>query len=427
MQMVEHESCTLETSYPSWMPWLVCFMASLFFFYEFVQGNMFASIADDIMRDFHIQADKMVYLSSCYYLSNVIFLLFAGYLLDRFSAKRTILVAMFLCVISTFVLAYANSFYVALLCRFVTGIGSAFCFLGPIRIASRWFPAKRMALVTGSIVTMAMTGGMIAQYPVTKLVLIIGWRETLFCIGCLGASMLLGMWLLVKDQPGPYKHKELHKRLGGFAGAKLAYFNTQTIGAALYTSLMNIGVAVFGAVMGSLYIMQRLDVSRESASFVNSMLFLGSIIGGPFIGWVSDKLALRILPMKCGTIASLFIICCILYLPVSLNWMAFLFFALGFCTASQVISYALVAESSLPIITATAVSAVSILTQGGYIVYQNLFSYLLLHNGDMQIINNIPIYSLSNYQHAAMILPGALLIALVIVFRLKETYAKHSA
>src|SRR3990167_11294189 len=88
----------------NWMPWIVCFSASLFFFYEFIQGNMFASIADNIMQDFNIQADKMTYLSSIYYLSNVVFLFFAGITLDRFSAKNTIVIAMLLCVISTFIL-----------------------------------------------------------------------------------------------------------------------------------------------------------------------------------------------------------------------------------------------------------------------------------------------------------------------------------
>jgi hypothetical protein len=43
--------------------------------------------------------------------------------------------------------------------------------------------------------------------------------------------------------------------------------------------------------------------------------------------------------------------------------MKILFFLLGFFIASQVISYALVAESSSIAMTATAVSVVSILTQ----------------------------------------------------------------
>ena len=91
MQMVEEYQGLNSVKTPLLLPWVICFVASLFFFYEFIQGNMFASIADNVMHDFHIQADKMTYLSSIYYASNVMFLLVAGVLLDRFSAKKRLL------------------------------------------------------------------------------------------------------------------------------------------------------------------------------------------------------------------------------------------------------------------------------------------------------------------------------------------------
>ena len=424
MEMVE-EYTEINHIKSALQPWIICFTASLVFFYSFIQGTMFASIADNIMRDFHIQADKMTYLSSIYYLSNVIFLFAAGVLLDRFSAKKMILVAMFLCVFSTFVLADAHSFYLALFCRFLAGIGSAFCFIGPIRVASRWFPPKRMALVTGAIVTMAMTGGMLAQYPLTKLVSQVGWREALFMVAWLGVAMLVVMILCIKDKPGPVTLSTIRK-ISIRSAAKKAYLNTQTLRAALYASLMNMAVAVFGAMMGSLYLMQRLGVSKEEAAMVNAMLFFGAIFGGPLIGWCSDRLGLRVLPMKIAAVASLMVVLVILFAPVSLIGMAILFFLLGFFTASQVISYALVAESSAPEMTATAVSAVSILTQGGYIVYQNLFSTLLLWHGEMQMRDGVPVYSLGDYQSSALILPFGLGLALWVILKLKETHCHQS-
>lgn len=423
MEMIEeYQVTTMQQS--RLLPWVVCFTASLFFFYEFIQGNMFASIADNIMRDFHIQADRMTWLSSIYYASNVIFLLFAGFFLDRFSSKKTIMVAMFLCVLSTFVLVEAHSFYLALFCRFVTGIGSAFCFLGPIRIASRWFAPGKMALVTGVIVTIAMTGGLIAQYPLTQLVLQVGWRSALQMVGWLGVAILIMMFCFVKDKPD---HVVLAPRgkMSLLSQAKAAWLNAQTIRASLYTSLMNMAVAVFGAMAGSLYLIQRLGVDKSDAAMVNSMLFLGAILGGPIVGWCSDKLSLRLLPMKIGALTSLAVVLIILYASVSLNQMAILFFLLGFFTASQVISYALVAESASPFLTATAVSLVSIMTQGGYIVYQNGFSMLLTWYEQPQLLDGVPSYSLSAFQSAALILPLGLGIALIALLGLKETHCRH--
>lgn len=415
------ESDTLKGS---WAAWGVCFAASLFFFYEFIQGNMFASIADSIMRDFHIQASKMTYLSSVYYAANVVFLFIAGQLLDRFSAKTTMMVAMLLCVCSTFILASTDSFYVALGCRFVAGIGSAFCFLGPIRIASRWFPAQRMALVTGIVVTIAMTGGLLSQYPLTKMVVSMGWRDALLDVSWLGLFMLVIMSVGIKDKPVRSTGKS-GPALGVLATAKKAYLNPQNMRAALYTSLMNMAVAVFGAVMGQLYLIQRLDVSKEDAAMVNSMLFLGTIFGGPFMGWCSDRLGLRVLPMKVGALASLIITLMILYTTTSLSTMTVLFFFLGFFTASQVISYALVAESSAATMTASALSLISLLTQSGYIVYQNVFSALLSHFGSMHMEESVPVYSLGGYQLAAIILPIGLCFALAVLFGLKETHCRQ--
>lgn len=408
----------------SFVPWVVCIAATLFFFYEFIQGNMFASIAASIMQDFQIQADKMAYLSSIYYLSNVLFLFVAGIVLDRFSIKNTLLIAMSLCVLSTFVLAYSHSFYLALLCRFITGIGSAFCFLGPVRLASHWFPPRRMALVTGVIVTMAMTGGMLAQYPLTKLVAYVGWRDAVHDVGMLGLGMLIIMFFLIKERPS-VPVKKAAQPMNIMAAAKKAYLNSQYLRAALYTSLMNMAIAVFGAMMGTLYLEQRLNVGPEEAAMVNGMLFLGAIIGSPLAGWLSDKAGLRLLPMKVGVLASLFILLGVLYLPVSLTLMSILFFLLGLFTSAQVISYALVAESSPPAITATAVSVISILTQGGYLVYQNIFSGLLIHHGGMHLADGVPVYHLDAYQYAAAILPIGLFVAFLMLRGLKETHCQQ--
>lgn len=423
---MQTEPLTRENSFfnTKILPYLVCFSASLFFFYEFIQGNMFSSIADNLMHDFAIGADKMTYLSSIYYFSNVLFLFLAGYILDRYSAKKTLLIAMLLCIAGTFVFARTDSFYVALTCRFITGIGSAFCFLGPIRVASRWFPVNRMAMITGIVVTFAMTGGIMSQYPMTKLVNVFGWRMAVEYIAWFGVLLWLGMWFGIKENC--VKKQNVCKfKFPLLETLKKVYFNAQILSAALYTSLMNMAVAVFGAMMGTLYLIQRLNISKSEASLINSMLFLGAIIGGPLVGWISDSLAKRVVPMKLGAVVSLWVMLMIMYVPMNAGLMGILFFLLGLVTATQVISYALVAENSSPHITAMAVSVISVLTQGGYVIYQNLFSYLLTHGGETKMLSGVPVYALSSYQYAAVILPLGLAIAYFLASKLIETHARQ--
>ena len=69
-----------------------------------------------------------------------------------------------------------------------------------------------------------------------------------------------------------------------------------------------------------------------------------------------------------------------------------------------------------------AVSAISVLTQGGYVVYQNLFSYLLTHTGLLSVEQGVPVYALQSYQTAALILPLGVAIAYFLSSRLRETH-----
>lgn len=403
-------------------PWIICVSASLFFFFEFIQGNMFASIADSIMHDFHITANGMAQLSSVYYLANVLFLFVAGRMLDKYSAKMILVVAMLLCVTSTFVLAQAESFSVAVLCRFITGIGSAFCFLGPVRIAARWFPSRQMAMVTGIIVTIAMTGGMMAQYPLAYLVGQLGWRQALVWVGWFGMVVLAIMMAAIQDKKVP---SAAHDDAPGFAEIfKQAYLNSNALKAAAYTSLMNMAIAVFGAMMGSLYLTQRLGVEKEEAALINTFLFFGAIIGGPVMGYISDRLGKRRAPMLWGGFLSLLTVAWILYFPVNISLMKALFFFLGFFTAAQVISYAFVAENTSAAFTATALSVISILTQGGYVVYQNIFTMLLTGYGSAPEVNGVPVYALGAYTHAAIIMPVGLLLAMLLIKTVKTTHGK---
>lgn len=420
-----------ELNQAKWLPWLVCITAALFFFYEFIQGNMFASISEDIMRDFGLNNVQSGYLSSIYYVSNVLFLFPAGMVLDRFSTKKIIVLAMVLCIAGTFLFAAATNFYLALFCRFVTGIGSAFCFLSCIRLASRWFRPDKMALVSGVIVTMAMIGGMVAQYPLTWLLLQVGWREAVVIDGLLGVAFLLVILQFVKDYPAGQEEIELqHKKnladMGFFTSLKTAYFSGQNVLAAIYTSVMNMPIAVIGAMIGSLYLHQAEGMSRDVASMTVTFLFAGTIIGGPILGAWSDKIARRKLPMLLGVLGSFAIILVILYVPISsqILWYG-LFFLLGFFTASQVISYPLVAENSPLSLTASSVSVVSILTMSGYVVYQNIFNHLLSSRWTGIMSDSVRVYTKADYQYALFIIPIGFVIALIAYFFIKETHCQR--
>ena len=125
------------------LAWLATLTAALFFFYEFIQLNLFNAIDVQLMQDFQLNAPQLGQLASMYFYANALFLFPAGMLLDRYSTKKLLLFAITLCTVGTFIFSQASNYLIAAGARFLVGWGASFCFLSCIRIASRWFPASR--------------------------------------------------------------------------------------------------------------------------------------------------------------------------------------------------------------------------------------------------------------------------------------------
>jgi len=418
-----------KSKFAKFQPWLVCFSAALFFFFEFIQINMFNALNPSLFRAFHANATDLANLSQNYFYANVLFLFPAGLILDRVSTRLVISLAMFICVCSTLVLSMSTALWQAEICRFVTGIGGAFCLLSSVRLTARWFPPRRMALVVGLIVTFAMTGGMVAQTPFTLLTQWIGWRHTLLFDSFVGFGMLLIIILFVRDYPKADADKiaqqQHHLHEIGFWKAIFATMrNVQNWLAGIYASLINFPIFILGAMWGGMYLVQVMHFDRAQSSYITSMIFLGMIIGSPAFGWFSDRLGRRKSPMIYGAIASTVVIALIMYLPhASLSVMMLLFFVLGFVISSQIISYPLIAESNPQELTGSAEGLGSVLIMAGGFT-QDLFAHLMDWSWSGKVVNSVPIYSMHNYRVAMLIMPISFLIALLASFAVKETYVK---
>jgi MFS family permease len=405
-------------------PWLVCVSAALFFFYEFVQMGLFNAIGDELRQTFSMNATQLGQLSARYFYADVSFLFFVGILLDRFSVRMIVLAAMWLTILSTLLFALSHSLLLANISHFATGIGNAFCFLSCIKLATNWFPPRHLALVIGVMVSIAFVGGIVAQTPFSYLADAIGWRQAVLVDVVLGFGILMIIYWFVYDQPAhlivadqpiesipiPTKDKVI-----------AVILNMQNWFAGLYTCLLNLPIFLLGELWGITYLMTRYPLSKERASIITSMLFIGTMIGAPLSGWLSDRLRKRRLIMIWGAIFSLITISMIYVSDLTFLELVALFFSLGFFTSTQVISYPLIAESNPHGSTGTATGLASLLIMGGGAVFQPLFGRLLDLHWDHTSSHGIPIYKVHDYLEALLILPIGFVISLIAAWLLRET------
>jgi len=415
---------------PSFQAWVVCLIASTFFFYEFIQMNMFNVISQDLMQAFHINATGLSRMSAFYFVANVIFLFAAGTLLDRFSARVVILIALAICIVGIVLFSSATEEISATIYRFFMGVGSAFCFLSVIRLATRWFHKSHLALVIGLSVTIAMLGGVVSQKPLSLLVQALGWRKALLVDAALGLVIFALIYVFVRDYPPEYREqreKELahFTEMGYWKRLKAAFLKLQNWFGGIFACLMNLPVIILGGLWGTHYLEAAHRISPQAAPNITQMLFFGTILGSPFMGWFSDRIGLRKLPMLLGAVISLMIILLLLNLNHLQFWsLFFIFFALGMSTSAQILGYPVVAENSIPAITAMSVSVVNISAQGGLALIMPLFGFLMdLHHN--MVNHSAPIYVGADFVWAMWLFPVGFIIAILAALALRETYCRR--
>lgn len=416
------------------LAWVVVLTASLFFFYEFIQMNVFNSINTQLRETFQLDAVHIGQLFSMYFYANFLCIFAAGNLLDRFSTKKLLLGAIAVCTLGTFMFSIATEYWMAATGRFLVGAGAAFCFLSCIRLASRWFAPHHMAFVTGVVVTMAMLGGLVAQTPFTFLIEYLGsWRQALLINTALGVVIFIVTMLVVQDRPPDAQDeakadaRHLHD-LGVWKCIKLAVLNKQNWFGGLYTSLMNLPVFVIGGLWGILYLSQVHHLTTNQASYATTLFFVGVIVGSLLYGWVSDHIERRVLPMIVGAVVSIGVMLALMYLPgLSLGMIIFLFFLIGLVTSSQVLTYPLIAELNPSFLTSTAVSIDSVCIMASGFIVPPFFGWLMEKNSAHQMVNGIVEYSASDFNYAMLIMPVSFIIALLIAFFMRETHCEQQA
>lgn len=413
------------------LAWLVTVTSALFFFYEFIQMNLFNAINPELREAFKLNAQELGQLFSMYFYANALCLFPVGNLIDRYSTKKLLLFAVTICTIGTFMFGMATEYWVAASGRFLVGAGASFCFLSCIRIASRWFAPHHMAFVTGVVVTMAMLGGLVAQAPFSWLVDGLGdWRQALFLNACLGVVIFFAILFLVQDRPPGSQQqaeedKQHLKQLGLWRCIKMAALNPQNWFGGLYTSLINLPVFILGGLWGIKYLEDVHHLTGQEASYATTLFFVGVIIGSLAYGWISDHIERRVMPMIVGAILSLAVFAVLIYVPnLSLKSLIVLFFLIGLVTSSQVLTYPTIAELNPIYLTSTAVSIDSICIMVSGFIFPPFFGWLMDQSGAHKMVDGVMVYTGDAYTHAMLIMPVAFVAALVISFFIRETYCR---
>lgn len=404
---------------------VVLFFTSLFFFYAFGLNNVFNALEVPLSKTYGLNPLQMGWISSLYFWANVISLMPMGALVDRYSPKRVILMAMLLSAFTVWLIANSNDMPVLIISRILMGVAGGCCFVGCIRIAVNWFDLHKMARVSGFIVTMGMLGGFMVQSPLIALIDHIGWRMSLDVVAIIGVVIAILILLFVSDCPKQMEeaYHSAKTNIPLFKSFAMVLTNRQNWFSGLAGSLINLPIFMLGALWGVAYLTKVDNLNATQAGMITGMLFFGTMLGSPLAGFISDYLQRRKLPLIIGILMSVALVYVILHSPNLGYWnYLILFFLLGVTTSVQTICYPIVAESNPHAITSTATSVISMLMLLGGAISEPLFGWIVQQFGTHLADGT---YTSASYRTAIEILPIAFVIAVVAALFVKETRAKR--
>lgn len=417
------------------LAWSICGLAALFYAYEYLLRISPSAMEEPLRSHFLLTATGFGWLSAVYYYAYVPMQLPVGMLMDRFGPRRLLTVACLICVVGSLLFSRTSTIEVSAAGRFLVGLGSAFAFVGVLKLSTIWLPENRLAMVAGMTSALGTVGAMIGDNLLSKMVSQIGWQESLLYASIFGAVLVVILWFGIRD------HKKdaevggtIHNFKVNFIDLKIILSNKQIWVNGFYGCLVYLPTTVFAELWGIPYLSHAHGLTETSAAFANSLLFLGFTIGAPTMGFISDKIKRRKLPMIVGAIVAAVLMTVILYWPnLSSTGVNVLMFCLGLFYSSQTIVFAVGRELSPQEAAGTAIATTNMIVMIGALFLQPLVGRLL--DISLWLRGAVPLsmakgdhlhylYTAGDYRLAMSIIPIGIVIAAILTIFIRETHAE---
>ena len=94
--------------------WAITLVGSLYFFYAFFQANLMTPLNEALARYFGASSADIGLVSAWYFYANIIFIIPAGLLLDRFSIRILMAINMLIAIAGTILFAFSSAIPISL-------------------------------------------------------------------------------------------------------------------------------------------------------------------------------------------------------------------------------------------------------------------------------------------------------------------------
>jgi MFS family permease len=228
-----------------------------------------------------------------------------GLMLDRFGSLRLIVTGGVIMAAGQVLMATTHGVEGAVLARVLVGAGDAMTFISVLRLVPRWFPARRVPVMTQLTGLVGQTGQVLSAVPLAALLAGPGWTTAF--LGAAGAGLFFALAALAALRDTPHRRissgdaitlRQVGADLAGswrHPGTRLglwSHFTTQFAG------------TVFALMWGFPFLIAGQGLDRETASSLLTLYVLVGMAAGPLVGVLVQRHPLRRSWLVLGVIAA---------------------------------------------------------------------------------------------------------------------------
>ena len=387
--------------------WIAVSIAASFFLYEFMTRIEPSLAAQSIENFYHLSDARFGTLSSLFFWVYAPMQIVVGLLLDRYGARRFVLLGILLCAGGELLFALTGEAAVAGAGRLMTGFGASFAFVAALWLVNHWFPPTRFALLSSSVTAVGMLGTAIGGVALSHLIVANGWRAVFFATSAAGVVLFVAALLFLREPASPAAAStsgftsHVRRNLAAVIG------NARMWIIAIIGLLYYVPINVYAGLWGTTELVKDHHVSHVAAESLIALVFWGLTIGSVLGGWLSDRLGHRKCLVFFGAVLTALAYLAELIFNGPAWVQGILLFAGGCFGGPQMLVFAMAKEGQPNELAGTVIAFVNMIGIGGALVMQPLVGYLADLSG-------------GTFQLALMVVPLSSALAAVLVLPLPE-------
>ena len=288
-----------------WLAWGA--LASVFLLVN-VHRLSTAVVSEQLTADFGVTAAQLGTLHASFFVIYASIQIPTGVLADRYGPRYVGSAGAVVLSFGAAGFAASGGYVGAALSRAVIGLGSGLIFVSILRFCANWYRVDEFATMAGLTSGVAGVGAILATTPLAVAVGRFGWRPTVGGLAVFGVVSGSAVFVLARQSPAaagldpienvPEQASVTLAETGGYL-RELARDPEQWLLSSVFFSGMGTILTVIG-LWGVPYLVAVYGLDVTTASYFTLLGSVGILVGGPGVGWISDRVGRRLLPMIVG-------------------------------------------------------------------------------------------------------------------------------